>query len=174
MGHQMNRPRTHGAEVRARMFFLFFTACLWMLCLSGCGAKRVPPQPLPSPSVDRSAIVRTALSQLGKPYHYGGESPETGFDCSGFTRWVYAQHGMTLPRRSQDQLRTGRKIDETQLKQADLVFFNPEEKGSLHVGIYVDGETFIHSPSSGGRVRKDKLSNRYWKKTFLEGRDVLP
>lgn len=145
------------------------------ILLNGCGSKRPPLEKFPSGSpVTRSAVIRTASSQVGKPYKYGGSSPETGYDCSGFTRWVYEQHGVTLPRRSSDQLHIGRKVGKGDLKEADLVFFDVNGKGALHVGIYMDEKTFIHSPSRGGRVRKDNFSDRYWQKSFLEGRGVLP
>jgi len=140
--------------------------------LGGCAGRRPPPAP--RPSADARALLGTAHSQLGTPYRYGGESPETGFDCSGFTRWVYGRHGVSLPRRSRDQKHAGNKVPKRDLKEADLVFFHVDRKGSLHVGIYAGDENFIHSPSSGGRIRKDSLRQRYWDRSFLEGRRILP
>ena len=158
-----------------KKLFSFTIILLGIVIVNGCGSKRVP-QTLPSglATVDRSAVIRTAASQLGKPYQYGGISPQTGFDCSGFTHWVYGQHGVALPRRSSDQMKVGKRVSGEKLREADLVFFDIDGKGSLHVGIYMNGGTFIHSPSRGGRVRRDYFSDRYWQRSFLEGRNLLP
>lgn len=161
---------TRGVSHQVGLGFAF----LLMLGLIGCGAKRAPVHDHAIGDKNRRGVIQTAYSQIGTPYRYGGTSPDKGFDCSGFAQWVYGKHGVTLPRRSVEQRQVGRKVGKGQLKEADLIFFDVSGKGSLHVGIYVGEKGFIHSPSSGGRVRRDNLDQRYWKKCFLEGRQLLP
>lgn len=136
------------------------------LSLGGCaffGSDRQPPPIAPG----KGSIVDTARSQIGVPYRYAGESPRNGFDCSGFVQWVYARHGIRLPRRTDDQLRVGRPVSKSELRPGDLVFFMPSAKsGSLHVGIFDGHGGFIHSPSSGGRVRADSMLAPYWRSTY--------
>jgi cell wall-associated NlpC family hydrolase len=103
-----------------------------------------------------------------------GASPQTGFDCSGFTRWVYLQHGVTLPRQSFDQYRTGAAVDKGELRSGDLVFFDIDKKGASHVGIYSGRGSFLHCSSPGGRVREDGIEEAYWQDHYLGARRVLP
>jgi cell wall-associated NlpC family hydrolase len=107
---------------------------------------------------------------MGVPYHAGGTSPATGFDCSGFTQWVCWQHGIFLPRQSFEQYQVGQPVRGDQLQQGDLVFFEIEQKGASHVGIYEARGWFIHCSSPGGRVREDHLSEKYWRKHYLGAR----
>jgi murein DD-endopeptidase len=149
---------------------------LWLVLLAalqgGCGAgKKLPPLPW---DIDPAGLIQTARGQLGAPYLAGGSMPTTGFDCSGFTQWVYCQHGVTLPRQSYDQYQLGEGIRRQRLRAGDLVFFDIETKGASHVGIYVDRGRFIHSSSTGGRVREDFLGNPYWTDHYLGARRVLP
>ncbi len=148
-------------------------AFAWMLLtLCSCGGRAAVRGPEPTP--EARAVVSTARSQLGKPYRYGGASPETGFDCSGLTGWVYAQHRVALPRQTQDQFNTGRKVEKEELRPGDLVFFETYSKGVSHVGIYIGKETFIHASHSGGSVRAEHLSLRYWERCYLGARRYLP
>jgi murein DD-endopeptidase len=149
---------------------------LWLVALallqSGCGAGRKLEAPLQA--VDLVALIQTARGQLGVRYHPGGNLPSTGFDCSGYTQWVFWQHGLMLPRQSYDQYQSGEKIRGRKLYSGDLVFFEIEKKGASHVGIYVDRGKFIHSSSTGGLVREDYLGDKYWQKHYLGARRVLP
>lgn len=99
-------------------------------------------------------VLQRAYSQAGRPYRYGGNTPETGFDCSGFVRWVYNPLGVELPRRSRDMLKTGSPVPLDELKPGDLVFFN---SGYSHVGIYTGHGTYIHSPRTGKRIQESQL-----------------
>jgi cell wall-associated NlpC family hydrolase len=119
-------------------------------------------------------MVAVARSQLGKPYVAGGASPETGFDCSGFTCWVYNQYGIPLPRRSYDQFNIGTKVSKDQLRAGDLVFFDVSRKGADHVGIYTGRRTFIHCPHSGAKVREDGFYDTYWQQHFIGACRILP
>jgi peptidoglycan DL-endopeptidase CwlO len=106
---------------------------------------------------ERAGIVRFARRFLGTPYSYGGTSPASGFDCSGFTRFVYAHFGIVLPHWSGSQFGLGRRISRSRLRPGDLVFFD----GVGHVGIYVGGGRFIHAPHTGTRVAIDPLDGWY-------------
>ncbi len=100
-------------------------------------------------------IVRIALSQRGVHYRWGGTSPSTGFDCSGFTRWVFAHVGIDLPHQSGQQFTYGQRV--RRLKPGDLVFF--DHLG--HVGIYVGHGLFVHAPQTGQVVSTMRLSVRF-------------
>jgi len=118
------------------------------------------------------ALVATALSFRGTPYRNGGSDPR-GFDCSGFTQWVFAQYGVALPREVEEQFKVGEKIKQGDLKQGDLVFFHTESRGASHVGIFIADDQFVHAPSSRGVVRVEYVSSSYWSRRFVGGRRVL-
>jgi murein DD-endopeptidase len=141
------------------------------LVLNGCAAGRAHPPSLPT-AFEAVPLIQTARSQLGAPYQAGGTSPQTGFDCSGFTQWVFQQQGIALPRQSFDQYQVGQPVKAEQLQQGDLIFFDIEKKGASHVGIYEARGWFIHCPSPGGRVREDNLSEKYWQKHFIGARHL--
>jgi cell wall-associated NlpC family hydrolase len=96
-------------------------------------------------SAKATRVVKVALKQRGVPYHWGGSSPRTGFDCSGFTRWVYAHVGISLPHSSYAQFNLGRRVSLGRLKPGDLLFFY----GLGHVGIYIGHGNYIDAPQSG-------------------------
>ncbi len=110
-------------------------------------------------SVDASGseIVSYAKTLIGTPYVHGGSSPK-GFDCSGFTQYVYAHFGGNLPRTSAGQYGCGTFVDKSQLQPGDLVFFKSSSRIS-HVGIYVGGGSFIHSPQAGDKVKISNFSS---------------
>ena len=130
-----------------------------------------PPGATPAP-VPLPTLVSTALSLRGAPYLDGGTTPD-GFDCSGFVQWVFGRHGTRLPREVRDQFRTGRAVDQRELRAGDLVFFETVSRGASHVGIVVDSETFVHAPSSRGVVRVERLSALYWSQRFVGARRML-
>jgi cell wall-associated NlpC family hydrolase len=94
---------------------------------------------------------------LGVPYAYGGSSPTSGFDCSGFTRYVYAHFGIDLPHYSAAQYESGREVTRSGLEPGDLVFF--DDLG--HVGLYLGGDSFVHAPHPGTRLSIDQMSGWY-------------
>jgi cell wall-associated NlpC family hydrolase len=115
------------------------------------------PSPLPSAPPSRyGGVVGIAMQYLGTPYVYGGASPG-GFDCSGFVMYVFAQIGVSLPHNAAAQYGSGTPVDRSQLQPGDLVFFN----GLGHVGIYIGGGSFIHSPHTGDVVKISSLSGWY-------------
>ncbi len=108
-----------------------------------------------------------ALGLHGTHYQWGGNSPQSGFDCSGFVRHVYKESaGMLLPRSSYEMSRAGNPIDSAELQPGDLVFFNTLQRAYSHVGIYVGDNRFIHSPSAGKSVQISQMSDSYWKRRF--------
>jgi len=121
--------------------------------------------------VDDYALVGTALALRGVPYRNGGDGPD-GFDCSGFTRYVYAQHGVALPREVRDQFQQGKSVDAADLAAGDLLFFTTVAPGPTHVGISIGGDQFVHAPSSTGVVRVEHLRARYWSTRYLGARRV--
>jgi cell wall-associated NlpC family hydrolase len=122
-------------------------------------------------SLDGYALAGTALSLRGAPYRNGGADPE-GFDCSGFTSYVFAQYGVSLPRAVQDQYRVGESVTPEDLSPGDIVFFTTTEPGPSHVAIAIGGDEFVHAPSSSGVVRVERLSSSYWSPRFLGARRV--
>jgi hypothetical protein len=120
-----------------------------------------------------SELVVHALGFLGVPYRRGGESVETGFDCSGFVRAIYEQTvGLVLPRKADDQAAATQVIDRTDLKPGDLVFFNTMRRAFSHVGIYIGEGKFIHSPKPGAEVRVEDMGGSYWRRRFDGARRV--
>jgi cell wall-associated NlpC family hydrolase len=153
---------------------IWLVLVLTVSALYGCGgsSRRIRGD-APAPPQARE-IVRIARSQLGAPYRPGGVAPSTGFDCSGFTSWVYGQEGIALPRRSSDQFGVGREPPHGELRAGDLVFFEIYQKGPSHVGIYTGNGEFIHSPSSGGVVREENIFLDYWGRCYLGARRLIP
>ena len=122
----------------------------------------------------RDELSKTAESFIGVPYQWGGASPQRGFDCSGLTMAVYRLNGLSLPRTSRAQYTAGIYVKAGDISKGDLIFFDISGKGTVsHVGIYVGGNKFIHAPGSGKRVRRDTLSNGYYKKRYRGARTYL-
>jgi murein DD-endopeptidase len=150
-----------------------FLIGLFFFAVSGCSSApqsagaRHPEQPAGGVA-ERAA--REAAQLVGKPYRYGGSSPSTGFDCSGLVQYSYAQAGRKLPRSTDDQRVASQRIRVSELRRGDLVFFDQEGKKNSHVGIYVGDGEFVHAPSSGKRVRRDRLDAPYWSKHISEAR----
>lgn len=124
----------------------------------------------------RARIVESATSLTGTGYRYGGKSPETGFDCSGFTGYIFSKNGIPLSGPSDALAKKGRLKNREQLVPGDLVFFGDDRRIS-HVGIvsqnYNDRLTIVHATSSAGVKTDDISGSDYWESRFLFGRDVL-
>ncbi len=128
-------------------------------------------------SYSRDAIdnlLHYALSYKGAPYRSGGTNPVTGFDCSGFVRYVFDHaEGITLPHNSSDISQIGRPVDLEELNPGDLVFFYLTNKTVSHVGIYLGNEQFIHAASNrSGSVVVSNLKENYWGKHFMSARRI--
>jgi cell wall-associated NlpC family hydrolase len=121
----------------------------------------------------RTEIVLRALTLLGVSYRFGGNSPESGLDCSGLVRHVFKEAlGAVLPRRSEEISFAAKPIATQDLKPGDLVFFNTLKRAFSHVGIYIGNNQFVHAPSTGGSVRVETLDKAYWSQRFDGARRV--
>jgi len=142
-----------------------------VLLVTGCAStpsKRV--NGYSASTGDKAAA--TALTMIGRPYQFKGETPG-GFDCSGLVRYSYLTAGMDLPHGTKALLNITRSVGLRNARKGDLLFFNQEGKKYSHVGIYVGNDQFVHAPSTGGFVRRDSITDAYWKKHYLDTRRFL-
>lgn len=119
-------------------------------------------------------LLNKAMTLLGTPYRWGGNSPEAGFDCSGLVGYVYrTQLGVELPRISRDMAQVGELVrDRGELQEGDLVFFSRRGRNVDHVGLYIGEGRFVHAPRSGKNVEISTLDSGYWSQKFMKGRRV--
>ncbi|MER3401934.1 MAG: hypothetical protein C4337_01185 [Armatimonadota bacterium] len=123
-------------------------------------------------SSDRTRrMLQRAMAYLGSPYRRGGSSAR-GFDCSGFTSYIYRHAGVNLPHQSASQAQVGQPVPRDQLQPGDLVFFRTQGRWVSHVGIYIGNGKFIHASSARGRVRIDSLNSGYYNKRYAGARRV--
>lgn len=122
---------------------------------------------------DRSLVSANAEAQVGKPYQWGVENPDSGFDCSGLSQFVYAKEGIEIPRTAAEQYQNLPPVKN--LQQGDLVFFRTLAHSSMvsHVGIYIGDGYFVHSPRTGETIRISRLSDSYWRDHYAGARRVL-
>ncbi|MGE5161236.1 MAG: C40 family peptidase [Betaproteobacteria bacterium] len=140
-----------------------------MLAVLGVGAKAEE-----RAHSARSDVVVQALSLLGTPYRFGGNSPDVGFDCSGLVRHVFASVlDRDLPRRAEEISAVGQPVSRSELQPGDLVFFNTLRRAFSHVAIYIGEGRFVHAPARNGRVRVEGLDDRYWAARFNGARRVM-
>jgi cell wall-associated NlpC family hydrolase len=147
----------------------------------GAGVSEPPVEPDPTPSPAATAdsgplanvpgVVAMALGYRGVPYRNGGSDP-SGFDCSGFTQYVFRQIGAVLPREVRDQFQAGSEIDRDDIEPGDLVFFETVSRGASHVGVAIGGGEFVHAPSSRGVVRVERLASSYWARRYVGARRI--
>ncbi len=135
--------------------------------LSACASAPVRPVTGYTPAIGEKA-AKTAAAMTGRPYKYKGDSP-VGFDCSGLVRYSYLSAGLEVPHGTQQLREVTKPVETKYLRKGDLLFFSESGKAS-HVGIFLGGDLFVHAPSTGGRVRKESLTDLHWKKSFLEAR----
>jgi cell wall-associated NlpC family hydrolase len=165
---------------------LFIEALLMGLLLAGCAStssdRSADPSrdghryaaPTGSSAISNEVLMR-AISLVGTPYRYGGNSPEGGFDCSGLVDFVFLDAaGVQLPRSTRELIALDApKITRAMLQPGDLVFFNPGGGSVSHIGIYVGEDRFVHAPSTGGTVRLDTLQSEYWEQYYQGAKRVL-
>ena len=161
-------------------------ALLTGLALTSCGGgnvRKIPtamtrnqawPQVAPADPVRANAVLMRAISLVGTPYRYGGNTPAGGFDCSGLVNYVYRDMlDLRLPRTSRElAVMQGPRIATEKLASGDLVFFGDGGQVS-HVGIYVGEGRFVHAPNSGGTVRLDRLDGSWWREHYSGARRLL-
>ncbi|RQT78465.1 peptidoglycan endopeptidase [Burkholderia cepacia] len=148
------------------------------------GMRITTPRAFPAPanfpkfvdhSVGQEEISIQAMSLVGVPYRWGGNTPTSGFDCSGLVRYVIGRAAdVNLPRTTADMSGRGVSVEPDQIAPGDLIFFNTTGRPHSHVGIYVGKLRFVNAPSTGGTVRLDYLTNPYWAKRFDGIRRVAP
>ncbi len=125
----------------------------------------------PATTSKAAAIISTAKNYIGVPYVWGGTTPN-GFDCSGYTKYVFAKHGISLPRTAAEQYNVGSYVSKANLKAGDLVFFTTYKAGPSHLGIYIGNGSFIHASSSKG-VIISSLSNSYFAERYIGAKRVI-
>ena len=133
--------------------------------LAGCASG---PEIKPAQQQQDLPVIEYALSLQGVPYRYGKETPEEGFDCSGFVKHVYGKHGVWLPRTVREMAIALPPVPKSAIASGDLVFFNTSGKTYSHVGIFIHEDKFIHAPSRRtGHVLVSSMNNSYWRKRFV-------
>lgn len=160
-----------------------FLSVLGLLLLAAC-SSRAPIQEVAKPDIPPASafnpvaddVLFRAIGLVGTPYVWGGNTPSSGFDCSGLIGFVYQDvAGIRLPRTTQQMMQMqGQKVSRQQLQSGDIVFFSTAGNGRVsHAGIYVGEGRFVHAPSSGGTVRLDSVNAIYWNKAYLQAKRVL-
>jgi cell wall-associated NlpC family hydrolase len=129
----------------------------------------------PNPLLPVEALIHTATGLKGAPYRLGGTTPQSGFDCSGFVRYVFQQHQLDLPRTAAEQFGIGVEVHGTEASAGDLIFFSTVGPGATHVGIIVDPveRTFVHAPGTGSVVRVERFDTPYWRTRMLGVRRLV-
>jgi cell wall-associated NlpC family hydrolase len=125
-------------------------------------------------TVFTDAVVAAALTLRGVNYRLGGEDPATGFDCSGLVRYVFQEESIDLPRTVVQQFEKGSHPRRADIEPGDLLFFATESSGPSHVGIAIDGSSFVHAPGEGRVVRVERFDTPYWQTRFVGVRRVSP
>ena len=144
-----------------------------LLAFAGCASNGGQPQP--AARARANDVLIRAIGLVGTPYRYGGNTPESGFDCSGLVDFVFRDAaGLELPRSTREliELRAP-EIHRDDLQPGDLVFFSPGGGEVSHIGIFVGEGRFVHAPSSGGTVRIDSLDSPYWRQAYRQAKRVL-
>ncbi|MET0950005.1 MAG: C40 family peptidase [Pseudomonas sp.] len=165
----------------ARLAFMFIAALL-----SACASRTPPPAPVVrAPIVFNTSqsfspvaedVLFRALGLVGTPYRWGGNTPDSGFDCSGLIGYVYRDvAGISLPRTTRELISMqAANVGAEGLQTGDLIFFATNGGSHVsHAGIYVGEGRFVHAPATGGTVKLDSLSKAYWQKAYLSAKRVL-
>ncbi|MDP9532580.1 C40 family peptidase [Pseudomonas protegens] len=153
--------------------------------LSACASRTPPPAPVVRAPVFNSSqafspvaedVLFRALGLVGTPYRWGGNTPDSGFDCSGLIGYVYRDAaGISLPRSTREMIgMQAPDVGKNALQTGDLIFFATNGGSQVsHAGIYVGEGRFVHAPATGGTVKLDSLSKAYWQKVYLSAKRVL-
>ncbi|MEN7529211.1 MULTISPECIES: C40 family peptidase [unclassified Cupriavidus] len=174
-------PHAHAfSRSRAALSALCASALLLAACAGGPPARqtsslpRTPGKPMIDPSAGLEEISIQAMSLVGTPYRYGGNTPDSGFDCSGLVRYVVSRAAnVNLPRTTDQMGQRGTSLDRSQVASGDLVFFNTTGRANSHVGIYVGQNRFVHAPATGGTVRLEDMGKSYWASRYNGARRVV-
>jgi cell wall-associated NlpC family hydrolase len=169
-----------------RRFYKVYLLTVLIALLSGCSSfvakKPTPPgnlySNLPDFAVEKNAglddVSLAAMSLIGTPYRWGGNTPQTGFDCSGLVVYVIKNtRQKNVPRTTSELGKYGQSLALESPAPGDLVFFNTLGESHSHVGIYVGQGRFVHAPTTGGTVRIEEIKNSYWAPRYTEARRVI-
>ncbi|WP_338523013.1 C40 family peptidase [Pseudomonas batumici] len=163
-------------------------ALIALTALLGACAGHAPPPPAPvarplvfapqqPSSPEAEDVLFRALGLVGTPYRWGGNTPDSGFDCSGLISYVYRDMaGINLPRSTREMIvMRAPNVPQNALQTGDLIFFATSGGSQVsHAGIYVGEGRFVHAPATGGTVKLDSLSKAYWQHAYLNAKRVLP
>ena len=151
------------------MIFRFVKLFLIIIALALYGCQSSPVRPVIT-TASAGKIVQGARAQIGRPYHYGGDNPRSGFDCSGLVFYSVARAGHHIPRTTGGQYRASIPVARKNLRPGDLVFFRFRRSRAVsHVGIYLGAGRFVHAPASHQRVSIANLNSPFWTKHFVRG-----
>jgi len=162
--------------MRVPVLILFFLSALLLAACSGTATRQVDSketitQASRPVSEKGNEVVFYAMGLIDTGYRFGGKNPEAGLDCSGMVSYIYGRAaGLKVQGSAADMARNGRPIDRAELRPGDLVFFNTMNRSYSHVGIFIGDARFIHAPSTNGRVRIDRLNDRYYAARFEAAR----
>lgn len=174
-GFSQGNPRLTGAALLA-------LACLLSACSSTPTRStashdhglRTRGATIQDPSAGLEEISIEAMALVGTPYRYGGNTPDSGFDCSGLVRYVVQRAAsVNLPRTAAEMGRRGTALERRDVASGDLVFFNTTGQANSHVGIYVGQNRFVHAPATGGTVRLEDMTKSYWASRYMGARRVV-
>ncbi|WP_293779520.1 C40 family peptidase [uncultured Oxalicibacterium sp.] len=156
-----------------RRMRLAWLALATILLLSACGSITPPAEQRP-PSARGNEVVLFAMGMMDTGYRFGGKNPEAGFDCSGMVSYIFREAvGVHVSGSAADIAKRGREVNPRSLRAGDLVFFNTMNRSFSHVGIYIGDGRFVHAPSTNGRVRIDRMDNRYFAQRFEMARSYF-
>jgi len=153
---------------------------LYLLALAipmGCSTlpRELPPPDTGPMSEERAEALLLTLLSLGVDYRWGGNSPQTGFDCSGLVAHVFREaYGIELPHNARAQSKYGVRVSLSELRAGDLVFYNTQHSPFSHVGIYLGDGRFVHAPRTGAQVRVEPIDGAYWMRRFDGARRIRP
>ena len=150
------------------MIFRAFRIALFLLGIAiAAGCAHAPVEPAPPDLASRAADQ--AIAMVGKPYHYGGNTP-AGFDCSGLVQYSYRRVGVTLPHGTGNLRRISQPVSKNHLRRGDLLFFTQEGKRASHVALYIGSNRFVHAPSTGKKVYITSFDDPYWRRHLTDAR----
>jgi len=145
---------------------LKFSVLCMALLLTACGTTPRQ-QTRPAASEQGNEVALYAMGLIGTGYRFGGKNPQAGLDCSGMVSYIYRNAaGVNVSGSAADIARRGREIPRSGVRPGDLIFFNTMNRSFSHVGIYIGDARFVHAPSTNGRVRIDRLDNRYYAQRY--------
>lgn len=179
--HKVNSPSNASRKLLVQaLVALFITGAMVSFSTLVRAEEVDKPSLLHRYTVNIQDLIIKGLEFVGVPYRRGGNTVESGLDCSGFTRLVFLDsNGIDLPRTAAEQANLGTKVSAEELKPGDLVFFNTMRRAYSHVGIYLGNNQFVHAPKPGAEIRVENMQQSYWVSKYngarrLDGVSAVP